>query len=419
MPEAFVCPIWHEVMMDPVVAADGHSYERSAIERWLCASLRPTSPMTGLPLPTRDLVPNFALRQTIEAMQLAWARQAPLDNREVALRAVARASEALHRAVGVAKTWGTPELFTRAICLHPQSDGPVMLAVLEAIHHVTLNDPRASDLLLPDPHCIQAVVAFLRDHQDHPKTAALGWKAMSLMNNALSTVLFLDASVLPLLLHSLKKDCIPSLLGARVLLEHCPSTRHEFWTRDALLILDEMRRLTHKHGLLCGMVLCLSLIPPLQKPGIAPKIHGAVEQAIALFHERAASAEAVLKMCAAFLAGCTPSPQCAQHICFLAMRSLEMDDRLPVRILASLPVHPYKHLDWRAVIRSMVSRGRASPLESCIMVRRWGEGNPECLRALYEAGAWEMVVEAMAESIEEKETQRQGLAALNVLQTLF
>jgi hypothetical protein len=101
------------------------------------------------------------------------------------------------------------------------------------------------------------------------------------------------------------------------------------------------------------------------------------------------------------------------------MRSLEMDDRLPVRILASLPVHPYKHLDWRAVIRSMVSRGRASPLESCIMVCRWGEGDPECLRALYEAGAWEMVVEAMAESIYEKETQRQGLAALNVLQTLF
>ena len=29
------CPITHEIMNDPVIAADGHTYERRAIERWL------------------------------------------------------------------------------------------------------------------------------------------------------------------------------------------------------------------------------------------------------------------------------------------------------------------------------------------------------------------------------------------------
>ena len=34
---ACICPITHEVMEDPVVCADGHSYERAAITQWLLA----------------------------------------------------------------------------------------------------------------------------------------------------------------------------------------------------------------------------------------------------------------------------------------------------------------------------------------------------------------------------------------------
>lgn len=33
--EALECPITHELMSDPVVAADGHTYERAAIQRSL------------------------------------------------------------------------------------------------------------------------------------------------------------------------------------------------------------------------------------------------------------------------------------------------------------------------------------------------------------------------------------------------
>ena len=35
MPEDFKCQIGKLVMVDPVVAADGFSYERANIERWL------------------------------------------------------------------------------------------------------------------------------------------------------------------------------------------------------------------------------------------------------------------------------------------------------------------------------------------------------------------------------------------------
>lgn len=33
-PDAFCCPITKELMTDPVMTKDGHSYERHAIEQW-------------------------------------------------------------------------------------------------------------------------------------------------------------------------------------------------------------------------------------------------------------------------------------------------------------------------------------------------------------------------------------------------
>jgi len=59
----FMCPIMHEKMNEPVLAADGHTYERQAIEKWL--QLHNTSPMTGAPLAHRYLTENFALRHVI------------------------------------------------------------------------------------------------------------------------------------------------------------------------------------------------------------------------------------------------------------------------------------------------------------------------------------------------------------------
>jgi len=50
-------------MKDPVIAADGHTYERSAIEIWL--KKHDTSPLTNLRLPHKHLVPNYALKSLL------------------------------------------------------------------------------------------------------------------------------------------------------------------------------------------------------------------------------------------------------------------------------------------------------------------------------------------------------------------
>ena len=58
------CPITQELMRDPVITvADGHCYERAAIEHWL--ALHDTSPLTGEPLETKRLAPNVALRSLV------------------------------------------------------------------------------------------------------------------------------------------------------------------------------------------------------------------------------------------------------------------------------------------------------------------------------------------------------------------
>uniref|UniRef100_A0A3Q2QAV9 WD repeat, SAM and U-box domain-containing protein 1 n=1 Tax=Fundulus heteroclitus TaxID=8078 RepID=A0A3Q2QAV9_FUNHE len=63
-PDEFLCPITRELMRDPVIAADGYSYEREAIESWVHTKNR-SSPMTNLPLLTTLLTPNHTLKMAI------------------------------------------------------------------------------------------------------------------------------------------------------------------------------------------------------------------------------------------------------------------------------------------------------------------------------------------------------------------
>ena len=51
------------------MAADGHAYERSAIERWLAT--KSTSPMTGEALQHTHTFPNHALRRQIRERRVA------------------------------------------------------------------------------------------------------------------------------------------------------------------------------------------------------------------------------------------------------------------------------------------------------------------------------------------------------------
>jgi hypothetical protein len=73
VPDGYLCPISLEVMEDPVIAADGHSYERSDIEAWFNRG-NDTSPKTGGALPHQFLTPNHNLRSAIQDF-LAEVRQ--------------------------------------------------------------------------------------------------------------------------------------------------------------------------------------------------------------------------------------------------------------------------------------------------------------------------------------------------------
>ena len=74
LPADFTCPITYDKMKDPVVASDGHSYERSAIEEILRGP-HPLSPLTRATLGTA-LVPNLNLRRRIEDHEAELDRMA-------------------------------------------------------------------------------------------------------------------------------------------------------------------------------------------------------------------------------------------------------------------------------------------------------------------------------------------------------
>jgi hypothetical protein len=60
----FICPITLEVMKDPVICSDAHTYERSAIEKWLNTNNH--SPITREIITNNILIPNIALRNIIQ-----------------------------------------------------------------------------------------------------------------------------------------------------------------------------------------------------------------------------------------------------------------------------------------------------------------------------------------------------------------
>jgi hypothetical protein len=74
------CPISQSLFEDPVIAADGHSYEFVHVDKWYRKESErigfrsigrregPKSPLTGLTLPNYNLIPNINLKQTINAV---------------------------------------------------------------------------------------------------------------------------------------------------------------------------------------------------------------------------------------------------------------------------------------------------------------------------------------------------------------
>ena len=139
-PAEIACVISMEVMVDPVIAADGKSYERASIEAyWKQQGGTPISPVTREVLPTSNLVPNINLRSicheyrqrharskaaatspeqlTLSALHAAHLRTKALQMAPLITRAVHQACEAA--AAGARVTAGTIGKRARA---QPTSD---------------------------------------------------------------------------------------------------------------------------------------------------------------------------------------------------------------------------------------------------------------------------------------------------------
>ena len=70
LPDSLICPFTQEDFVDPVVAADGHTYSRRPMEEWLGRNPQnPTSPKTSERLNSTVLLPNITVRQAIAELR--------------------------------------------------------------------------------------------------------------------------------------------------------------------------------------------------------------------------------------------------------------------------------------------------------------------------------------------------------------
>ena len=63
-PKEFICPITHDIMVEPVTTSGGHTYEWSAISHWF-KNKNKKDPATNIALMNAILYPNHALRSLI------------------------------------------------------------------------------------------------------------------------------------------------------------------------------------------------------------------------------------------------------------------------------------------------------------------------------------------------------------------
>lgn len=66
IPSEFLCPITHEIMLEPVICSDGFTYEKRAITEWFLSG-KYTSPMTNETLVNTEYKLNNDLRNEIHS----------------------------------------------------------------------------------------------------------------------------------------------------------------------------------------------------------------------------------------------------------------------------------------------------------------------------------------------------------------
>jgi len=122
-PKEWYCSITHEIMKVPVMAEDGISYEKEAIEKWLETSNK--SPITGTQITKEGLTINYALKNTIEQIVFkknesiidssTWSDLPHTDTKLVALKIPHNAKTYLHLKISTPVIAEAKE--TLALCL--------------------------------------------------------------------------------------------------------------------------------------------------------------------------------------------------------------------------------------------------------------------------------------------------------------
>lgn len=80
MEKIITCPITRELFSDPVIAPDGQTYERFAIDEWLRVNKR--SPLTNLYM-ERNLIPNITVRQMVSEYIASKNKKKSIKNKKI------------------------------------------------------------------------------------------------------------------------------------------------------------------------------------------------------------------------------------------------------------------------------------------------------------------------------------------------
>jgi hypothetical protein len=140
--EAACCPITNDIFRDPVLASDGHCYERSALLEWLATNT--TSPLTRKKLVQSDLRPVPPdVQRTVEAAwlfrygQLSDIRCSVLDALEDMssfMEQVAHASREMQNALAISKQrFQQVDMLTRDVEVYTPLSLRSMISMMNAL----------------------------------------------------------------------------------------------------------------------------------------------------------------------------------------------------------------------------------------------------------------------------------------------
>ena len=136
-PSRFICILSQDVMEEPVMTADGFSYERVMIERWLRDNN--TSPRTNMPLAHKLLTPNHDLKALIEE----WREK----------QTISIAPEKVTQGVKIGEgAWGT--VYKGTLQLSAQQTIPV---ALKTISNLDKKPEEVAKILSPEIKMLKAL----------------------------------------------------------------------------------------------------------------------------------------------------------------------------------------------------------------------------------------------------------------------